>query len=71
MENDALYMIGIVAAGFAVNFGLRALPFLFFGARRGPLPRCCPSRLPDLFQRIYLYPQTIQKARLCRSLLRL
>ena len=38
MENDALYMIGIVAAGFAVNFGLRALPFLFFGARKGPLP---------------------------------
>ncbi len=38
MENDALYMVGIVAAGFAVNFGLRALPFLFFGARKGPLP---------------------------------
>ena len=38
MENDILYMAGIVAAGFAVNFGLRALPFLFFGARRGPLP---------------------------------
>ena len=38
MENDALYMIGIVATGFAVNFGLRALPFLFFGARKGPLP---------------------------------
>ena len=31
-------MLGIVAAGFAVNFGLRALPFLFFGARKGPLP---------------------------------
>ena len=30
MENDALYMIGIVATGFAVNFGLRALPFLCF-----------------------------------------
>ena len=38
MENDILYMAGIVAAGFAVNFGLRALPFLFFGARRGSLP---------------------------------
>ena len=38
MENDILCMAGIVAAGFAVNFGLRALPFLFFGARRGPLP---------------------------------
>jgi len=32
-------MSGIVAAGFAVNFGLRALPFLFFGARKGPLPK--------------------------------
>ena len=39
MENDILYMSGIVAAGFAVNFGLRALPFLFFGARKGPLPK--------------------------------
>jgi len=38
MGNDVLYMAGIVAVGFAVNFGLRALPFLFFGARRGPLP---------------------------------
>lgn len=32
-------MAGIVAAGFAVNFALRALPFLFFGARKGPLPK--------------------------------
>ena len=39
MENDILYMSGIVAAGFLVNFALRALPFLFFGARRGPLPK--------------------------------
>ena len=38
MENDFLYMVGIIAVGFAVNFGLRALPFLFFGARKGPLP---------------------------------
>ncbi len=36
MGNEILYMAGIVAAGFAVNFGLRALPFLFFGARKGP-----------------------------------
>ena len=39
MENDILYMSGIVAAGFAANFALRALPFLFFGAWRGPLPK--------------------------------
>ena len=38
MEADTTYMAGIVATGFAVNFALRALPFLFFGARRGPLP---------------------------------
>ena len=38
MEDDTIYMAGIVATGFAVNFALRALPFLFFSARRGPLP---------------------------------
>ena len=27
MGNEILYMAGIVVAGFAVNFGLRALPF--------------------------------------------
>ena len=39
MGNDILYMAGIVAAGFAVNFALRALPFVFFGAWREPLPK--------------------------------
>lgn len=38
MGSEVLYMAGIVAAGFAVNFGLRALPFLFFGAGKGSLP---------------------------------
>jgi len=32
-------MLGIVAAGFALNFGLRAVPFLLFGSRKGDLPR--------------------------------
>ena len=35
---DVLYMAGIVAVGFAVNFLLRALPFVLFGSRRRPLP---------------------------------
>lgn len=30
MTDEVLYMLGIVGAGFVVNFGLRALPFLFF-----------------------------------------
>ena len=47
MEGDIAYMAGIVAAGFAVNFGLRALPFVLFGARRGPLPAWV-SKLGDV-----------------------
>lgn len=35
---DFWYMMGIVAAGFALNFGLRAVPFLIFGSRKGDLP---------------------------------
>ena len=38
MENDFLYMLCIVAAGFAVNFTLRALPFILFSTRKGALP---------------------------------
>lgn len=38
MENDILYMLGVVAVGFALNFGLRAVPFLIFGSRKGALP---------------------------------
>lgn len=36
--NDFLYMVGIVAVGFAINFGLRAVPFLIFGSRKTALP---------------------------------
>lgn len=35
---DFFYMLGVVAVGFAVNFGLRAVPFLIFGSRKGELP---------------------------------
>ena len=31
-------MIGIVAAGFVVNFGLRALPFILFGGKDRTIP---------------------------------
>jgi len=36
--NDFWYMMAIVATGFALNFGLRALPFVLFGSRKGELP---------------------------------
>lgn len=38
MKDEILYMLGVVAAGFAVNFGLRALPFLLFAGRDRGLP---------------------------------
>ena len=38
MKEEILYMLGIVAVGFAVNFGLRALPFLLFAGRDRTLP---------------------------------
>lgn len=33
-----MYMLGVVAVGFALNFGLRAVPFVIFGSRKGELP---------------------------------
>jgi len=36
---DILYMLGVVAVGFAVNYSLRALPFLLFAGRDRELPR--------------------------------
>lgn len=39
MGSEAGYMLGVVAAGFAVNFGLRALPFVLFGGRGRELPK--------------------------------
>lgn len=38
MEREILYMLGIVAAGFAVNYTLRALPFILFAGRDRKLP---------------------------------
>ena len=38
MKNEIVYMIGIVGVGFAVNYTLRALPFLLFGGRNREVP---------------------------------
>lgn len=38
MVDEIVYMSGIVAAGFAVNYLLRALPFLIFSGRDRALP---------------------------------
>ena len=36
---DVAYMLGVVAVGFAINYGLRALPFLLFAGKDRELPR--------------------------------
>ena len=36
---DFWYMMGVVAVGFAINYGLRALPFLLFAGRDRELPK--------------------------------
>ena len=38
MGNEIAYMLGVVAVGFAVNYMLRALPFLLFAGRSRDLP---------------------------------
>lgn len=38
MGNEILYMTGVVAVGFLVNYSLRALPFLLFAGRDRALP---------------------------------
>lgn len=38
MREEIIYMLGIVAAGFVVNFGLRALPFILFGGKGRTIP---------------------------------
>lgn len=38
MKDETLYLLGVVAVGFAVNFGLRALPFALFAGRTRELP---------------------------------
>lgn len=39
MGDEIAYMLGVVAAGLAVNFGLRALPFVLFGRKGRSLPK--------------------------------
>ena len=38
MKTEILYMLGVIAVGFAVNYALRALPFLLFGGRDRAIP---------------------------------
>ena len=38
MREEIIYMSGIAAAGFVVNFGLRALPFILFGRKDRTIP---------------------------------
>ena len=39
MKSEILYMLAVVGAGFAVNYALRALPFMLFAGRDRELPR--------------------------------
>ncbi len=39
MKDEILYMTGVVAVGFLVNYALRALPFLLFAGKGRELPR--------------------------------
>ena len=39
MKGEILYMLGIVAVGFLVNYALRALPFVLFASRDRELPK--------------------------------
>lgn len=39
MGRECAYVLSIVAAGFLVNYGLRALPFLLFAGRTQALPK--------------------------------
>jgi len=38
MKSEIIYMLGIIAVGFAVNYSLRALPFLLFAGKNRTLP---------------------------------
>lgn len=59
MGSEALYMLGVVVAGFAVNMGLRALPFLLFGGRSRPVPpwaeRACSFVSPVVIACLIVY----------------
>ena len=47
MKAEILYMLGIVAAGFAVNYALRAIPFLLFAGKDREIPKWI-TRFGDL-----------------------
>ena len=47
MKSEVVYMLGIVAVGFLVNYALRALPFVLFAGRDRELPKWV-SRFGDL-----------------------
>ena len=47
MKSEIIYMLGIVAAGFAVNYALRALPFLLFAGTDREIPKWI-TRFGDL-----------------------
>jgi len=38
VEDEILYMVAVIGVGFAVNYGLRALPFILFAGRDRALP---------------------------------
>jgi len=39
MKQEIVYMLGVIAVGFVVNYGLRALPFLLFAGKDRELPK--------------------------------
>lgn len=47
MKAEILYMLGIVAAGFAVNYALRAIPFMLFAGKDREIPKWI-TRFGDL-----------------------
>lgn len=47
MKSEIIYMLGVVGVGFAVNYMLRALPFLLFAGRGRTLPAWV-TRMGDL-----------------------
>ena len=53
MKSEVVYMLGIVAVGFLVNYALRALPFILFAGRDRELPKWV-SRFGDLVSPIII-----------------
>ena len=53
MQEEITYMLAIVAVGFAVNFGLRAIPFLLFAGKGRELPKCV-ERFGDLISPVII-----------------